>query len=209
MTGRHDPTPTERLPSRMTTMLLVRHGETDWNRDNRFQGHADPPLNDRGREQARELASRLAGERVDAVYTSPLRRARETAEIIGAALVLPVAAHEGLREVDVGEWQGLTRDEIAARYPGAFARWLAYGHGWEEGETYEEMAVRALAAVRDISAVHPGGRLAVVTHGGPVRAVLAHSEGMTHAEARRRGGVIANCGVASFAVEDGRVRAVD
>ncbi len=193
----------------MTTILLVRHGETDWNRDNRFQGHADPPLNDRGRDQARELAARLADRGVDAVFTSPLRRARETAEIIGGALALHVAAHEGLREVDVGEWQGLTRDEIAKRYPEAFARWLDYGHGWERGETYEEMAERALWAVHEISSAFPRGRVVVVTHGGPVRALFANAEGITHAEARRRTSVIANCGVASFAVEDGTLRAVD
>src|SRR5215210_7285077 len=193
----------------MTTILLVRHGETDWNRDNRFQGHADPPLNDRGRGQARELAARLGEEEVDAVFTSPLRRARETAEIIGDALVLPVAAHQGLREVDVGEWQGLTRDEIATRYPEAFARWLDYGRGWERGETYEAMAERTLDAVHDISAAYPRGHVVVVTHGGPVRALFASAAGITHTEARRRTSVIANCGVAHFAVEDGAVRAVD
>ena len=86
----------------VTTFLLVRHGETDWNRENRFQGHADPPLNDVGRSQARELAETLLGEGASAVYASPLRRARETAEIIAAVLGLDVRLDPRLMEVDVG-----------------------------------------------------------------------------------------------------------
>ncbi len=191
-----------------TTILLARHGETDWNRDERFQGHADPPLNERGREQAHALAATLAGEEIDGVLSSPLRRAWETAEIVGASLGLPVAANEGLREVDVGEWQGLTRTEIEERYPDAYARWLEYGPGWERGETYEQMSERVLAALREIASENRGARLLVVTHGGPVRAVLANAEGVSHAESRRRTRVIDNCGVARFAIEDGVVRPV-
>ncbi|HEU0337127.1 MAG TPA: histidine phosphatase family protein, partial [Gaiellaceae bacterium] len=101
----------------MATVLLARHGETDWNREGRFQGHADPPLNDLGRAQARELADRLAREPLAAVYASPLRRAYETAEIVAATHDLPLRSVAGLREVDVGSWSGLTRSEIEARFP--------------------------------------------------------------------------------------------
>lgn len=193
----------------MPTILLARHGETDWNAENRFQGHADPPLNERGRAQARELAGKLRDERVDAVFTSPLRRARETAEIVAETLGLPVIEDEGLREVDVGEWQGLTRAEIEERYPDAFARWVAHGPGWERGETYEAMGERVLDALARIADGRAGERLLVVTHGGPVRAALARANGITQEEARRRTRVIDNCGMASFAVEDGNLRAVD
>src|SRR5438034_11161678 len=98
-------------------LLLARHGETDWNRDRRWQGHADPPLNDSGREQARALARELAADPPSAVYTSDLSRSHETAAIVAAELGLPVTADARLREVDVGEWSGLLWSEIAERYP--------------------------------------------------------------------------------------------
>jgi probable phosphoglycerate mutase len=192
----------------VTEIVLVRHGETDWNVEERFQGHADPPLNARGREQARVLAARMAGEHVDVIYTSPLRRARETAEILAEALGATVVSHDGLREVDVGEWQGLTRGDIEERFPEAFARWREYGPGWEHGETYEQMADRVLAAMREIASAQQSGRVVVVTHGGPVRAIAASADGISHAESRRRTRVIDNCGVAGFAIVDGKVRPV-
>src|SRR5439155_24499614 len=105
-----------RLPyPSVTELLLVRHGETDWNREGRWQGQADTPLNDVGRAQARELADALAGERLEAIYASDLRRAYETAEIVGARLGLPVTSEPALRETDVGSWSGLAHDELEGR----------------------------------------------------------------------------------------------
>jgi broad specificity phosphatase PhoE len=193
----------------VTTIVLARHGETDWNRDNRFQGHADPPLNERGREQAAALAELLAGDGIRAVYSSPLLRALETAEIVGGRLGLPVTPVEALREIDVGEWQGLAREEVARRYPEAFARWLAFSTGWEQGESYEELGERVLAGLRGIAAAHPRERVLVVSHGGPCRTILAAAAGVSHAELRRRMRAMANCGVARLAVRDGVVRGVD
>ena len=125
----------------MTTLLLARHGETDWNREQRFQGHADPPLNQTGRAQAVDLAVALAGEPLAAVYSSPLRRALETAEIVAAAHGQEPVTVDALLEVDVGSWQGLTRAEIEERYPDQFARWLDHvdGFGFEDGESYEQL----------------------------------------------------------------------
>lgn len=179
----------------MTTILLARHGETDWNRENRFQGHADPPLNERGREQARELAARLQGEPVAAVYASPLARARETAEIVAAQLGRSVETVAALREVDVGSWAGLTRAQVRERFPEAFARWVAHGPGWDDGETYEQMGERVVEALYELARRHPGEQILVVTHGGPVRAAQAHAAGVSQTEARRRGGVLENCGL--------------
>src|SRR5215211_5458467 len=105
---------------------MARHGETDWNRDQRFQGHADPPLNELGREQARKLAERLASERLDAVYTSPLRRASETGALVAGRLGLVAEPIEGLREVDVGSWSGLTRTEVERQFPAGYRRWLDF-----------------------------------------------------------------------------------
>ena len=192
----------------MTTLLLARHGETDWNRDHRFQGHADPPLNEDGRRQAREFAEQIAGERIAAIYSSPLRRALETAEIVAERLGLDVTPVDALREIDVGEWQGLTRSEVEERYPEAFARWIGFGQGWQRGETYEQMGKRVRDALREFAARHAGEIVLVVTHGGPIRAALAAAEGISHEEARRRGAgaPILNCGVSRLIVEDGALR---
>jgi broad specificity phosphatase PhoE len=193
----------------VTTILLARHGETDWNRDNRFQGHADPPLNEAGRAQAAELAKALAHEPLAAVYTSPLRRAFETAAIAAAPHHLEPVPVEALREVDVGSWEGLTRAEVEHHFPDQYARWLEYEQGWDDGETYEEMGLRAIAALFELAAAHDGGRILAVSHGGPVRAAYAMADGITHAAARRRGPVVANAFVVEFAVEDGKLRRVD
>ncbi len=192
----------------MTTILLARHGETDWNRENRFQGHADPPLNERGREQALALAARLASESVAAVYTSPLRRARETAEIVAERLGHSIEAVEALREVDVGSWAGLTRAQVQERFPEAFARWLAHGPGWDDGETYEQMGERVVRALYELARRHPGELIVVVTHGGPVRAAQAHAAGVSQSEARRLGGVLENCALCRLVFEAGATRAV-
>ena len=191
----------------MTTLILARHGETDWNRENRFQGHADPPLNALGRQQSGELAEALAGDEIVRVYTSPLRRARETAEIVAARLTLEVEPVEGLREIDVGAWSGLTRTEVEQRFPQAYARWVDRApHGFEDGETYDELAARVIPALRKLAERHPSDAVLVVTHGGPSRVMQAHAAGIDYAEARRRETVLANCAVCRFAVEDGNFR---
>jgi len=141
----------------VTTVLLARHGETEWNREERYQGHADPPLNETGRAQAQELAESLAVESIEAIYASDLRRAAETAEIVGARLGLPVERKSGLREIDVGSWQGLTKAQID-------------GRPWD-GEAYEHHSERVTQALREVGARHPDGRVLVVSHGGSLRRV--------------------------------------
>jgi broad specificity phosphatase PhoE len=192
----------------LTEILLARHGETDWNRESRFQGHADPPLNELGRQQAAELAEALAQEQLAAVYSSPLRRALETAQLVAARHGLEAVPVEGLREVDVGSWQALTRDEVERRFPEQFRRWLDHGRGWDDGESYEEMGERVLAALDELVARHDGERIVAVTHGGPVRAALARAKGISHSEARRLGPLLGNCFVARFIVGNGRFERV-
>ena len=179
----------------MTELLIVRHGETDWNAELRFQGHADPPLNETGRAQARALAEQLADLRPEAIYASDLARARETAEIVGGRLELPVTALRELREIDVGDWQGLTHEEIDERFPEAHAAWLRGEAGWSRGETYDELAARVLPALERIARAHPQGRVVVVGHGGTIRTVRAHLSGVSVAEHRRKLPGIANCEV--------------
>jgi probable phosphoglycerate mutase len=178
----------------VTELLLVRHGETDWNRDRRIQGHTDVPLNETGRRQAEELAQTLARERVDAVYSSDLARAVQTARPVADRLGLEVETMPELRERDFGSWEGLTDLEIADRYP-------AHSGPWGDGETPDELLARLDVALREIAARHPGGRVVVVSHGGPIRRLL-----------RRSGddvGAIANCAVSRVAVEDGAVTRID
>lgn len=193
----------------MTTILLARHGETDWNREGRFQGHADPPLNATGHAQAAELAAELKDVELAAVHSSPLRRALETAQRVAAEHGLEPVAVDALREVDVGSWQGLTRPEIETRYPEQFARWLDYDQGWEDGESYEEMGRRAVAALLELAAAHAGERVLAVTHGGPIRAAIAFADGTSHADARRLGPRIGNVFLAEFAVEGEALRRLD
>jgi len=183
-------------------LLLARHGETDWNRDHRWQGSTGPPLNEVGRRQAAELAARL--ESIDAGYSSDSERARETAEIVGTRLSLAIRVDARLGEVDFGEWEGLIRQEIDLRYDGAFTRWEACERPSHAGvEADEAMAERVLAALRDIAGRHADGRVLVVTSGGPMRAVQAHLRGVEQATARRTIATAANCALVELVVRDG------
>ena len=193
----------------MTELLLVRHGETDWNRERRFQGHADRPLNEKGREQAHAWAAELAGEQIDAVYTSDLARARETAQIVAARLNAEVVALPELREIDVGDWEGLSWPEIEERFPEGARTWHVNGAGWESGETYEELGERIVPALLRIAERHPGQRILVVGHGGTIRATRAYIEGLSVPESRSRSRAIGNCEVFRVVTEDGRLRGID
>jgi broad specificity phosphatase PhoE len=186
-----------------TTLFLVRHGETDWNLERRWQGHADPPLNGTGRRQAEALAASLAGRGIDAIWSSDLARARETAEVVAERLCSTVRLDARLREVDVGEWSGLTTAEVERRYPEGLRRRAAGWTGWESGEDYGAMGERVVEALLAIAA---GGssRALVVTHGGPMGAVWLACGG-TRATWRQAG----NCDLDEIAVRDGRMRWID
>jgi len=193
----------------VTTILLARHGETDWNREGRFQGWADPPLNATGRAQAVDLSVQLMAEELAAVYSSPLRRAYETAEVVAASRGLEPVTVDALREVDVGSWSGLSRAEIEQRFPEQYSRWLDYGQGWEDGETYEQMVDRVVEALQELAEARDGERILAVTHGGPMRAASAFADRVSYAEARRRSPVVGNTAVLEFAVEAGALRRLD
>ena len=194
--GKDEPDFEAQIPTRdvaasvqpVTTILLARHGETDWNRELRFQGHADQRLNETGRRQAGELAARLAPEPIVAIYASDLRRASETAEIVARELELPLQLDARLREIDVGSWQGRTRQELD-------------GAAWD-GESYDRHRLRVVESLHDIARSHPGDRVLVVAHGGTLRRVQEAALG----EAQP---VFENCGVWAVAVEDGKFRPID
>jgi probable phosphoglycerate mutase len=190
----------------VTTILLARHGETDWNSERRWQGHEDRPLNDVGRAQARELADTLADRAIDVVYSSDLVRAHETALIVAGRLGLPVEIDAGLREVDVGDWSGRVHAEIEGLDPEGYRRWQEGGKGWSGGESYEEMGERVVGAVLRLAARHPGQTLLLVTHGGSIRACRATAAGLGYAASRVSAiGSMANCEVAELHVADGRL----
>jgi broad specificity phosphatase PhoE len=189
----------------VTTLLLARHGESDWNRARRWQGHADRPLTDLGRRQARELAERLADVELDAVFSSDLRRASETAEIVARSQGLDVTTMPELREVDVGSWSGLTRTEAEERFPEAYVRWTAGAEGWDDGETYEELAARVVGAVHEIAEDLPGDRVLVVAHGGSIRVIHAAALGIDVHAYRRIQRVEPNATLSAVCVADGRL----
>jgi phosphoserine phosphatase len=189
----------------VTTILLARHGESDWNRTHRWQGFTDRPLTELGLRQAAELAARLEGTELNAVYSSDLQRARVTAEIVALSKGLEVHATPDLREVDVGSWSGLTRAEAEAQFPEGYARWLRGGEGWIDGETYEQMSERVVATVQRIAALHDGGRALVVAHGGSIRAVHASALGLDVHSYRRIQRVEPNATLSAVCAEDGGI----
>jgi broad specificity phosphatase PhoE len=192
----------------VTTILLARHGESDWNREHRWQGHSDRPLTALGLAQAAELAERLHAVPLVAVYASDLTRARDTARAVADRKGLEVIARPDLREVDVGSWSGLTRAEVEARFPDGIRRWLEGEQGWDGGESYEEMAARVVSAVRQIATVHPNETVLIVSHGGSVRAIHAHALGVAFHAYRRSAPVEPNARLSAVVVENGGFRRV-
>ena len=149
-----------------TRVLLVRHGQSTWNAEGRWQGQADPPLSPLGEAQARAAGESSQLDDVDGWWSSDLHRARHTAELLGARRGL-ARLDPRLRERHAGEWEGLTRDAIEAGWPGFLAEHRRPA-GWEDDEPLLD---RALAALTDVAARDPGRRVVVVTHGGVIRAL--------------------------------------
>jgi len=160
-------------------IILVRHGETEWNHQRRYQGHRDLPLSPAGRWQAERVAQRLATQRLQAVYASDLQRARQTAEAIARPHGLPVLTRPGLREMDFGEWEGYTHAELLERYPDLLPRWVneVTSVRVPGGETLHEVQARVMKEWDEITAAHPEGTLAVVAHGGTIRVLLLSLRG--------------------------------
>lgn len=156
----------------MTELILIRHGETDWNRELRFQGHTDVPLNDIGQEQARRVAARLASESVRLLVSSDLRRAQQTARTVAQhnpRWMLPdPQADAALREQSFGTVDGMRVQDIKAQHPGAWAQWVQFqaDFAFEGGENTRQFHARVMAAVRALAKRHASDTLVVVTHGG-------------------------------------------
>lgn len=179
----------------MTELYLVRHGETDWNRQRRIQGLTDIPLNETGRAQARDTGMLLARRRWDAVYASPLSRARETAEIIAGELGLPEPTLlDALVERNYGEAEGLDWMQVETRFP--------HGAPVPGRESREQVGARVVPALIELAEQRPGESLVIVSHGGAIRAVLGEVEPTASQ------GMITNGSVHSFRLEDGTLRLI-
>jgi len=153
----------------VTTLLLARHGQSTWNAQQRWQGQADPPLSELGRQQAWSASAGVGT--VDLIFASPQQRALETATIISQAVgVGPVIAVEGLRERSAGAWSGLTKDDIEETFPG----WLDDGRRPGDFESDDELLARVLPALDAIVVEGAGGSILVICHGGVIKAVENH-----------------------------------
>ena len=170
----------------MIRLVLIRHGQTQWNREGRWQGQADPPLNALGRRQARRAALALRGACLDHLYSSDLRRAVETAHIIGAELGLAAIPDARLREIDLGRWQGMLSADIQTQYPEEFRCWHESPLATRppDGEDLHTLAARVLEAISEIALRHPGRRVGIVAHELPIAVVMAHVRGVDLAQLR-------------------------
>lgn len=190
-------------------LLLVRHGESEWNALGRLQGQADPPLSKLGRRQAAHAAARLVDQGIDLIVSSDLERARDTAAALATSIGLPVQTREDLREVDLGSWTGISRDQVERDAPELWRRWREDGvEGWEGGEKYADAMVRIAGAVTALATAHQGETVVAVSHGGSIRLVTCHLLGMPASEVGRIMS-IGNASITEFQVSaDGSGRLV-
>jgi len=181
----------------VTLIALVRHGETEWNRLGKVQGHSDIPLNDAGRAQAAGAGEALRGGDYGLLVSSPLGRANETAEIIGRAVGLEVSAtYDGLKERFYGVAEGMTASEYYASFPDRQAT---------NAETVDELTARALDTLREIAASAGGRDVIAVAHGGLIAAVLRHASG---GSLPRENEYVANCSQQIIDVTGDAVRVI-
>lgn len=161
-------------------LYLVRHGETDWNLQRRYQGQTDIPLNNTGIQQARKIAERLSKEEIHAIYSSDLIRARETAKQIALPHKLKVIANACWRELSFGDWEGLAYPEIQTKAPDELTLWESdfTRYAPPHGETLTQLAERVLPAFDELRALHAEQTILIVSHGGPLQIALCHALGV-------------------------------
>jgi broad specificity phosphatase PhoE len=166
----------------MTSIIIVRHGQTEWNMLGKWQGSADIPLNSRGLEQAAALANRLADWQIDAIYSSDLQRAAQTAAAIAKHHDLAVIIDPAWRERDAGECEGMTREEIYAKFHKMFEMGVFQA---PNGETPDQLYARVIPAFEQLEANHVDQTVLIVSHGGTIAALIAHVLNLPHQESWR------------------------
>ena len=181
-------------------MYLIRHGETDWNKEKRIQGRLDIPLNERGREQAEALAARLASLPLERIYTSDLGRAQETTAIIIArqqTKQIPIVSTPALREGGYGLWEGLTREEVIAGFAEDWGDWVRSGGigAPAEGEDFTSLAQR-VGTIFDAAAKEENKTVLISTHHGPIQAILCHALGICLSSRSRF--LVQNCSLSAL-----------
>jgi broad specificity phosphatase PhoE len=181
----------------VTDLVLVRHGETIWHARNRYTGRSDIPLTPRGREQADHLAAWAKQAGLDAIWVSPLARARDTATPAALATGLEPHVDARLREIDFGRGEGLTTAQMRQRFPEALAAFHRdpATHHLPGGENPADAVTRAAACLRDINDSHPDGRVLLVGHSTLNRLLLCHLIGVPLSEYRRLFPVVGNCAI--------------
>ncbi len=190
-----------------TKLILVRHGQSLGNAQRFFQGQMDTPLTDLGREQARALAKRLKGYGISTIYTSDLSRAFETAKIVGKEIGVDPIPDRRLREIDLGGWSGLTRDEVIARYPEEWKRWSEgkdiYHAG---GESFGQFWERVREAINEIIEKHRGETVLIVAHGGVTRILVSKLLGLGFREMFTDLPPMANTGITEIVINGDEVK---
>ena len=158
----------------MTKVIFIRHGQTEWNVNGRYQGQSDVQLTAAGKEQAAKLAEHFPVKEIDAVYASDLNRAMVTAEAVASRFGLSVQAEPAFREISFGEWEGLTYEQIVAKWPEAMGNFLQHPDILEipGGETFPAVQKRAVARLEELVAKHEGQTIAIVAHGAVLRTLL-------------------------------------
>jgi 2,3-bisphosphoglycerate-dependent phosphoglycerate mutase len=176
-----------------TEFIFVRHGETDWNAEGRIQGHNGPGLNTLGRQQAAEAAQSLIGTRVDAIYSSDLERAHQTAEIIAQAVGVPVQIDARLRERAHGDWEAKTTKDLDVEVPDWRKLWQRVDLDMSApgGESTRQVVARIGPVLEEIAAAHPGGRVVIVTHGGIIGTLRTIAASIPHGQEAKFG--VKNC----------------
>ena len=161
-------------------LLLLRHAETDWNRERRYQGWQDIPLCEPGRIQAEAAARLLSASRLAAVWSSPQQRARDTAAAIASPHGLEVHTDEAFKEMGFGPWEGLTVDEVRARFPDASRAWAETPHlaSWSGAESLAQVRARVLAGLDELRATFPGQTVCLVAHGISSRVLVLEALGL-------------------------------
>ena len=187
----------------MTRFILVRHGQTAWNREERFRGRMDLLLNATGLRQAYAAAIYLKDHEIAAIYSSPLKRTLETAKVIANQKGLPVYPYEGLIDIDFGEWQGLSPDEASARDGDLYQTWLYRPHEmlFPGGERLDDVRERVTSAVENLATRHPEETVALVSHMVVCRVLLCAMLGLDNSHYWQVGQDV--CAINIFEIRDG------